>query len=1035
MIKNIKNKTVLMLCLVIVILLSAVLGFILSDKKSAFATEISFVDGEISAEYSLGSTFTPPQAKITYNGQTYDAQLQSITYPNNRSYSDQAFVLSVPGKYTLNYIATAGSEKLIEKVEFLVSGNAYEVSGNNSSVQYSCVEKTNALGEILTDGEAKKVEGLKVSLAPGDVFTYKTPIDFKGKTKYDNILSLYAVPQIMGKADARILHVRITDAYDAENYIDVVTYGNYGDEDEVRKWALYSGAGASNQPLTGIHFYAAKNERTFNYQGQLYTLNKNIAYNSANGYPSFAFSLSAANGYLTPITGLNSGAYTLAMDYAEKQLFGCSTIAPSSNGMICDLDEQMFFDTLWKGFKTGEAYISIWAENYVNSSFTFIIDNIAGYDLTKTDYLDEGKPIIEIETPQAGVPSAIVGNEYKIFSSVATDAVDGKLNQTITVYRNYASSNPVSVNVVGGVFVPDKAGIYTILYTAIDRSGNSVSEQIEVVAKEQSSLKITLSESEKSGLAGEKIMLANPTVSDPDGKYTLDVSVTIDNTTVEIIPESDGNYYFTPMSSGTYTVKYVCEDYNVQKIEQYSLSIANNPVPVFTEVVKNLPPVFVKSVEYVLPEVNGYDFSDGTAKEKIATVSYAFDGGEFIPYDKGSKLKITASEKVEIKYSLGADEKSNRSYEVPVTEVFGNDGAVIRSKYFYGKDFNLTTLSDSVDYYTSAENAQLVFVNKLLMTEFSFKFAFKELNANEIVFKFFDSQDNTNGFSVSFREKDKDSCYISINKKEAQSVSLVLKNTGYDFSYDFNENVIKLGGITFAVEDFNGFISKTAYFAIDILDNTAVTSISISEINGQKIDSSTEDNAGPRYYMDINVDQKHVGDKLVISELIVLDVLKFATSVEITVIHQDGTVCVSDDGVSMSKVKDFSREYSITLNKIGEYTVYGKCSDGKRTTNINKIVEVTDDIAPELTLGGHTTSFEVGQTVTVADCSALDTTDSDLTISISVQRPDLKVVALDGNTFVADQKGIYTIMYMVFDEAGNLAFTSYEITVFEETTK
>ena len=1033
--KILNKKPIIIAALTAIITACVTLLIAINASTGVLAADISFGDEKISPTYTLGEVLTPPTAKIVYGGNEYDAELSSIVYPNNKAYKEDSFVLSVPGKYTANFKATASGKVLTSSVSFIVSGSAYEVSGSNSSVYYGSMTKTDEQGSALT-GEGSTVNGLVVSLAAGDTFTYKIPIDLKNKTKADNLLSLYAMPQIMGKADARILKVRLTDAYDKNNYVDVVTYGNYGDEDEVKQQALYSGAGANGQLLTGLHFYASPNTRTFTYQGALYTLNKNIVYNSANGYPSFAFSLAAVNGYGKGIRNNLSGAYTLSMNYAEKQLFGCETIASSSNGMIIDLDDPMFFDNLWTGFKTGEAYISIWAENYVNSSFNFIINNLADNDLTNAHYFDQDAPLIDVDLPEGSVPAAIVNEEYSVFNAVATDAVDGKVDTGVMVYRNYYSSNPSAVDVIDGKFTPNKAGVYTIVYKAEDSSGKVATKKVDVTVKEQSMLSINLGDADQTSAAGVTVSLKKPTVTGADGSYSLKVTATKGGESLTILPDNDGNYSFVPMSSGDYIIKYVCKDYNVTKEVEYSITVTANSVPTIIDEAY-LPPVFVKGWKYTLPVLNGYDFSDGTAKDKSTTISYSFDNGQsFTEYQAGSTFTVGDTDSVTVKYSVGQDEISNKVYSVPVTDVSGviDDIPVniLRSKYFYGTAFTAkaNVEEENVEYSTFEENARLTFVNKLLTTDFSLSFSVKNFAAEKLVITLTDAENKDCALVLSVRLKDQGSCYVSVDGGEEQILSVPLTGSAFKLLYNQKVNAVKFGDVSFPLSTFKGFDSKTAYLTIDVLENTSLTTVTVSEINGQPINAADGDNAGPRYYIEVNNDEKAVGEKLIVSEFIAADVLRANATVTLTITDEEGNVVQTDDGISMLNVTDFSRDYIITLNKTGEYSITGKCLDGGRgVTNVSLSVYVKDSVAPVITLNNAATVGVVGSNVVVARYTVTDQTDSTLDVTVSVQRPDLKVEEVKNFVFKADIKGVYTVTYFATDAAGNCAFTSYDIVV------
>ncbi len=1017
MIKSRLHKVIFIAAL-FVVLAACAFALTMQPKTITVNAENLNFDKEISSQYALGDVFIPPTAKIVYGDKEYQASVSSVTFPGGRSYKSDDYVLSFPGEYSVNYTARAGSNIVVSSVGFSVYANAYSVNSANSSAYYGSIDNTDASGVALTDENGEKIttSGIIVSLAAGDKFTYKKPIDLRGKTKLDNILSLYSLPEIIGKADARILKVRLTDAYDANNYVEVVTYGNYGDEDEKNGLALYSAAGANGQPLTGLHFYANSNERTFTYQGQLYTHNKNVSYNSANGYPSFEYSLAARKGY-------GAGGYTVSMNYAEKQIFGCKTISPSSNGMIVDLDEPLFFDNLWDGFTTGEVYLSVSADNYVGTSFSFIITNILGEDLTKNTFLDQIAPKLDVDTPEE-VPAAIVGKPYKLFSATSVDDIDGVADVATVVYRNYYSSNPVMVNVKDQAFIPTEKGIYTIIYKTLDKSGNVNTINVNVEAKVKSDLGIDFNIAQTQFKAGDLINLAKPIVTGNDGSYKLTVNVILNGSKTQIFPDENGEYFYQCMQSGEYVVEYSCTDYNSSVNETYEITVQNNQTPIFTTEV-NLPPVFVNGVEYELPSHIGYDFSTGNAREVNAKIYYSFDGGEYVEYSQAKKLKVDAKECVNVKYSLGSHADSNKEYAISVTDVGINEGKYNRSKYFYGKDFDVLAADDSVSYTTVSDDAKLTFVNKLLTTDFSLKYQLKDTDFAKVIFTFTDCADSSEKLTFSMREKDGGSYYLSINGNPETIVSKSINDSSI-LSYKDDDKVLTVSGLSYELEDFSGFSSKLAWLDITFIDNDFAT-IVVSEINGQKINIDEIDNAAPVYSIKVNNDEKALGDELIVSRFIASDVLKFNARCYLTVYGPDNKPCTTIDGVTMKDVSDFTVQHVIKLNALGNYRIVGYATDGARKVNVNRQVTVKDDVAPAIALSDVKTTAGKGD-VKIAKHTVTDNGEK-VVVTISVQRPDMKMITVTGDKFTAEIAGTYTVTYFATDEAGNVGFASYEVVV------
>ena len=259
----------------------------------------------------------------------------------------------------------------------------------NGNVVYDDVSvKTNAILSYTrmassanrSSGSGNEPSGLKVTLASGDVFTYNEPIDLSGQTtnitgketnERDNIVCFYVIPETKGIADVYDVKVRLTDVYDEDNFIEIVVYANCTDENEATGQALYAGARASVQEnYAGAHYLDYSNtgmisDRIF----------KDVDYYTQGGYWSNLVTFAAPNGYE------NVRPFSFAINYSEKILYGFDQEA--TNTMWCthrlaDLDDSDYFDMLWDGFTTGEVYLSIYSDFYVNSSFTFVITEILG---------------------------------------------------------------------------------------------------------------------------------------------------------------------------------------------------------------------------------------------------------------------------------------------------------------------------------------------------------------------------------------------------------------------------------------------------------------------------------------------------------------------------------------------------------------------------------------------------------------------------------------------------------------------------------
>ena len=259
----------------------------------------------------------------------------------------------------------------------------------NGNVVYDDVSvETNALlaytrtvsSAITSSGSGDEPSGLKVTLASGDVFTYNEPLDLRGQTaditgketsERDNIVCFYVIPETQGIADVYDVKIRLTDVYDEDNFIEIVVYANSTDENEATGLALYAGARTSVQEnYAGAHYMDYDNIGTI--KDRIF---KDVDYYTLGGYWSDLVTFAAPNGYD------NVRPFSFAINYSEKILYGFDQDATDHwycTHRLADFDDSDYFDTLWDGFTTGEVYLSIYSDFYVNSSFTFVITEILG---------------------------------------------------------------------------------------------------------------------------------------------------------------------------------------------------------------------------------------------------------------------------------------------------------------------------------------------------------------------------------------------------------------------------------------------------------------------------------------------------------------------------------------------------------------------------------------------------------------------------------------------------------------------------------
>ena len=1014
----------------IILFVSAILCFCVAVffAESPF---VSAIDIEYSAEplkeyYALGETFITPEAQINADGNILPVVKQALYYPDGNAFSDSQYVLSNPGEYRLRYFADYNGKTVYADDYFSVKGEAYGVSGTTSSVAYG------------NTGEEKgNINGLVVTLSSGDVFTYKKPLDLNGKKKNDTIVTFYVIPERQGVADVKNVKIRLTDCADESNYVEAVVFANHNDENEFKGLALYSGVRASvHNGYVGAH-YKGYNQSGVVYDGNYYSIYKDISYSSDAGYPSFAASLAASKGYGDVGETRFSKPFSFSVDYTEKKFYGYSHGDGEgwlSNNLIADLDDSLFFDTPWDGFTTGEVYLSIYSDFYANSSFTFVVLNIYDEDLTDAKYQYDKAPDIIVDIPAGNVPYAIKNIPYELMDVKAYAGCDGAIDCDVLVYKDYYSNVPKLCPVVDGTFTPtDKNSVYSIVYRATDSYGNSAEKIIDISVKEKREATLWLTDGDEDCFTGKPIILKQPHFEKTNGSAELIVSAICSDETLTIPVSEDGFYRFYTLRSGNYEIKYTLTDYNGPIEISYSLEIKDNPNTVYYgEAI--LPCAFVNGATYKFPTQYGKAFINGEVRDLTATLKYSFDDGEKRTYDNG-EVRIEATNNVKLIYSLeGASEE--KIYEIPVTDVGLSEKKYYKEKYFYTKQFDGVSTESGIYYSTAESVAELSYVKPVLVADFGFEYELLSDNFNRIIFTFNDTVDSSNRLKIVITKKNREKLLVSVNDGDNREITSSVLGKTHAIEYNSILNSLKIDGFDFSVKDIKDFAQKNAYFGITVEGNKDVFKFIVKKLNKQIMNTQTSDYAPPLYYLDITDGKKTKGDKIVINGYFIEDVLRFTKSGTITVTDPEGNICQATNGVSMNKVVDFTRSYEISVDSYGEYVISCEYSDGANRQKTTVIVNSYDFTPPTVVVSDAEkySAVYAGSSYKIASASATD----NLGEKIEVTKI---VIDTEGKTFiVADEflfkrAGIYKVVYYAEDSFGNIGFASYDIVAVDKEKK
>lgn len=980
------------------------------------------------AEYEVGSSVVIPDARLVYDGKSLSTE-KKVICPNGAIVDEDVVEVAYQGDYTVEYSAVTESGETLKKT-YAFDGyySLYGVSRKNSSAYYGASTKY---------GGIEGRDGLVVSLASGDTFEWKEVIDLREKTSSDHLVELYVTPNTLGTADAKNLCIVLTDIYDPTNYVTVtakkVTAVNVG-----AAWAeqnTYVTAGASGQLQMGL-LKDDTNKNSVVYEGEVYgraigdKMGTGISNFSLPGVPNYkqndASSISEEN-FLN-----NPQLFTVSFDSTRNAIFAGNG---TSDVIIADLDAEECFDSLWGGFTTGEVYLSVKGTDYLSSSLNFVVTTIDGKNVGEkaangNKIVDRTAPVLTVDASD-DIPNAVVGVPYAVFNATAIDTYDGAIAPIVSV--TYGGK---AVGVTDGKFVPSGEGKYLVTYTAVDYSGNVASQSISVTAKQGKTLSFKLDAANTdTQLTGTKISVSGYTVDHVSGELNVAITATrITDGKNNVL--TDGVVYnaqdgtFCPMYAGKYRVDYVASDYLKEVKRSYTITVENNPAVVIVDE-PTLPRYYINGMVYATPNLVGYYFEDDGPHAVETVMDWSGDGGK--TYTKADTIFApTASDTLLLRWTASYRDRTAavKTVEAAVVDVGYNGVALEIENYFVVADGNASVSAKSDRLCVNVQDeASLVFANALQTANFSLRCDIGAMR----------------GYSVSLTAaNDESKClqvYYSDTGTGKMAVTVVTPNGTYSNSFNYTSG----SQITLKYVDASKTLFLTDKITVDLskyfdgfndkvwleLRFEESGDACLYELNGQVLTDITTDRIRPMISVDVEAGDRMLGDTYKIEKCTIGDVLDAYVVAYMYMTTPTGAFATAKDGTVLDCNADYGKEYEVSLDSYGIYTVYyyAKDSAGNAQTFTFQIT-VADSVPPEIKTEEHNRFVKLGEEIKPADYTVTDDLSSKEEIKsyVCIVRPDGSGVG-GKQSITATMKGVYKIVYYAFDAYGNMSVLTYEITV------
>ena len=1020
------SKKRLSLIFILAILTCACFAFSAVTLMGAADKQAKISGVEIAESYKVGEVLEIQNGTVKVGEKDYSV-FPSIVYPDGTVYKKSLVELNQLGKYSLVY-------------EVEVDGKNY--SDTKSFCVYDYLLSNSATGEGFkyTHDEQYDISGVRFDLKQGETLLYNKVIDLNEYESDDTLIKFDAVPEQSGVRDISQMFIVLTDVYNPNNVVRIRI--SKAPNDTYNQDYSYITAAHNGNPLTGAS------------DTQVWQGHASYGRGFDNGLQGVVYE---AN-YPREVTS----HIDIRFDYAKKSIY-CYNYKRNGLKLVADLVGH-FGDNAWEGFTTGEAWLSLYASAYTSldatNPFRGMILEIDGQDLTvgneedgtvrthKVDKTNAPEILFNEYGSAKNVPNAMVGYAYKIFDTEYLSVYGGEKLYT-NVYYGYTSSTRYEVPITNGYFTPNKIGVYTIVYTAVDRFGNTAISTVDVKAVADMGYGIYVDvpdyQNYTSGAVGSKIELVGAEQVITKGNLgSVDVIITAvheSGLTLDVTNED-----FIPNAGGKWQIIYSVTDYagRVGKFA-YDLNVIVSEKVIFGQP-KDFFNYAIVGAKNPVPELTYIDYNVDAQERTVTTVYVEKDGkkvldvtdGYFTPAIAGDyQIVYEATSSLNVK-----DYKRLNVKAVDVNYDTENPESIKMSKYFYAEN-GITDSADSNGVYiTVKENGTFDFIRPVAAVGFNITFNVlpKESVASEIILLLTDVNDKNQSVKLSFIDNQNE-ITMQINDKREYILSNY-RFGGADINFSIKTGIVTIGTTSATIgtyldgRPFNGFSSMLANLSFTAKVNEGVkgnSTIVIKDINGQPFKSGIKDRIDPKVVIaESTLSRVEPGVTVKIPKAKIVDVLSPYAVARLTVTGTDNQPVKANDG-TLLKDADIENEYYIDINKAGFYRIYYYFEDefgNKETKPKPSSLEVVSRDAPTIKISGGDRTAKVGKNIKIgkATCSGLS---EDIEVHIFIRGPkgNFKTVDIEKMTYKVTLAGTYIVKYTAIDEWGNMATAEYKVKV------
>ena len=998
---------------------------------------------QVNEVYEFGSSFTVPSASFKVDGQDIPASDHYVVYPNGVIYTSDVIKLTVEGEYTVVYSVVINGQKLKdESVKFKVYNNPWKYDYDSTTVTYeeSLLHKPTS-------------SGLHLTLSEGDMWTYNRVVDLSDNNSLepvfefspwncsDKVTKTDSEGNVTDRKDdpeATNIFVRFTDAYDSENYFNVKLHYYHIVREKYSDYQNYITIESPNVDSVGLRQSDG---------GKIIINNKahNIVRNSSN---RGAYS---AEGFRT------SRGAKIYYDNETK-------VVSFYDGMqllyVSDLDNKdIYTNNMFKGFTTGEVYISVYSELNSDAQTNYdiySIDGVTGKALTE-NVIDNKAPVIEVDVEKALVDGGITiakNEPFKIFDAQAYDVnLSGEIS-TI-VYYNYGYENNMCMT-YNGVFTPKEIGSYAIVYKAVDAFGNEAEEIIYLTCVDKAkTIDLVLGSFDSSYENAKDNKLPDYTFETLNNPKNIKLDITLEKDDEVYVVDPTANTFYLE-NAGVYTITYSYGDGIVAYSESYDINVVSSSNVALDADEAYFPEYFIKGMRYTLDPVKGYTYDTGKSVMHTPEFFVSNDGGEFVKADMNDLL-IEAENTIKFKYYFSANGKKaeyvTESFKV-VNNAYDPSKSAFKEKYLQENYFvGDVTAEQQNTAMTIASNklgtANIDFINVLSLEAFQFEFTVPEGYDNfaSLQIKIIDYYDRDNVITISYRGN-KTTTFVKVNDALEDSIARpFVSTTAFRIEQTSGTVLKEASGIT--LDSRQEFASDKILLHLSFTGVSGKAGINVSKINGQQFTAFASDLPGS-FSIDTTYKGTYdLGATVKCFNGIANDVMNpfygKNFSIEVKYVSPEGfseiVTDVNGKSLKFNSSWEFEEDsYSFVLSKIGSYRVsYTYTDQGGKNISKTNLIQVGDAEPPKFQIKKEGQTIDKNTVITASLNSTyqfpgIQATDNitpanQMTVRIVVMRPDTTMVNVTTGSYQLRDKGMFRIIYLVFDGSGNYSLDYFFINV------